>query len=162
VGRGLRPTFLPIDTPLQSLTDLATITPGIQSQFFPIALSPRLFLRCSPATRCRHHISVVCPPHLRRRSPPHLNQHAYNRPASADARSLARSPTTHSAPPRQATSTPKASPLKVRHRHLHLHTGRLCHPPRRWDASAPRRRDATSAPRCGRHSGLPRPNRTRC
>jgi hypothetical protein len=64
--------------------------------------------------------------------------------------------------PRQATSTPKASPLKVRHRHLHLHTGRLCHPPRRWDASAPRRRDATSAPRCGRHSGLPRPNRTRC
>jgi hypothetical protein len=26
VGRGPRPTFLPIDTPLQSLTELATIT----------------------------------------------------------------------------------------------------------------------------------------
>jgi hypothetical protein len=26
VGRGPRPTFLPIDTPLQSLTNLATIT----------------------------------------------------------------------------------------------------------------------------------------
>jgi hypothetical protein len=29
VGRGPRPTFLPIDTPLQSLTDLATITSDI-------------------------------------------------------------------------------------------------------------------------------------
>jgi hypothetical protein len=29
VGRGPQPTFLPIDTPLQSLTDLATITSGI-------------------------------------------------------------------------------------------------------------------------------------
>jgi hypothetical protein len=28
-GRGPRPVFLPIDTPLQSLTDLATITCGI-------------------------------------------------------------------------------------------------------------------------------------
>jgi hypothetical protein len=59
VGRGPRPTFLSIVTPLQSLTDLATITPGIQSQFFPITLSPCLFLRCSPTT-------TQPPPHLRR------------------------------------------------------------------------------------------------
>jgi hypothetical protein len=98
VGSGPRPTFLSIDTPLQSLTDLTTITSGIRSQFFPIALSPRMFLRCSPATCSSHHISVVCPPHLRRHSPPHLNQRAYIRPASVDARSLARSPATHSAP----------------------------------------------------------------
>jgi hypothetical protein len=71
--------------------------------------------------------------------------------------------------PRQATSTPEASPLWVHRRCLHLHIDRSCHhidrsrhPPCRWDASAPRRRDATSAPRCGRHCGLPRPNRTRC
>jgi hypothetical protein len=99
VGRGPRPTFLPIDTPLQSLTDPATITPGIQSQFFPVALSPRLFLRCLPATRSHHHIFAMCLPHLRRRSPPHHNQHVYNRPASANTRSLARRPATHSAPP---------------------------------------------------------------
>jgi hypothetical protein len=29
VGRGPRPTFLSIDTPLQSLTDLATITSSL-------------------------------------------------------------------------------------------------------------------------------------
>jgi hypothetical protein len=106
VGRGPRPTFLSIDTPLQSLTDLATITPGIQSQFFP---SP--FHRvCSYVVRPQHAAATTSPPHLRRRSPPHLNQRAYSRPASADAQSLARSPATHSAPP--ARPLPRRRPRR--------------------------------------------------
>jgi hypothetical protein len=33
VGRGPRPTFLSIDTPLQSLTDLATITLNVSNVY---------------------------------------------------------------------------------------------------------------------------------
>jgi hypothetical protein len=102
------------------------------------------------------------PPHLRRRSPPHLNQRAYSRPASDDARSLARSPVTYSVPlarplPRQRPRRSGSATVASTSTSTPAGCGTL-----RWDASAPRRRDATSAPRCGRHCGLPRPNRTRC
>jgi hypothetical protein len=140
VGRGPRPTFLPIDTPIQSLTDLATITPGIRSQFF----SHRPFTASVPVLFARN---TQPPPHHRRVS-------------ATSTSSLTTTPQpTRVQPIRQATSTPEASSLWVRRR-LHLHTGRLRHPPRRWDASVPRRRDATSAPHCWRHCGLPRPNWT--
>jgi hypothetical protein len=128
LGRGQRPPAnvtahrYPCPIPHQSSDHNTLYSEPIA---FPIALSSRLFLRCSPATRSRHHISVVCLPHLRCRSPPHLNQRAYSRPASTNTRSLARSPTTHSAPP--------VRPLpcrRPRRRCLHLHTGRLRHPSR--------------------------------
>jgi hypothetical protein len=162
VGRGLWPTLLLIDIPLQSLTDLVTITPCIQSQFFP----HRPFTVSVPALFARN---TQPPPHLCRVSTtPTLSlsttpQPTRVQPTRPHRRTIPRAqPGDPLNAPRQATSTPEASPLWVRRRRLHLHTGRLRHPPRRWDASASRIRDATSAPRCGRHCGLPRPNRTRC
>jgi hypothetical protein len=51
VGRDPRPTLLPIDTHVQSLTNLATITPCIRNQL----LSPSPFHRvCSYAVRPQH------------------------------------------------------------------------------------------------------------
>jgi hypothetical protein len=104
------------------------------------------------SSSCVRHIYVVAHHHTS------TSGHTTDPPApTCDPLRAARQPTRA---PHEATSTPEASPLWVRRRHLH--TGRLHHPLRRWDASAPRRWDATSAPRCGLHCGLPRPNRTRC
>jgi hypothetical protein len=101
VGRGPRPTFLPIDTLLQSLTDLAIITSGIRSQHF---LPSPFHLVCYCAARpqraaattsppCVYHIYVVAHHHtstsVRRVDPP---------APTRDPSRAARRPTQHPSP----------------------------------------------------------------
>ncbi|AQK51738.1 Alpha-soluble NSF attachment protein 2 [Zea mays] len=118
-----------------------------------------MFLRCSPATRSHHHISVVCPPHLCRRSPPHLNQHAYSRPASADARPLAHSPATHSVP--LARPLPRQRSRRSGSTAASTSTPAGCVTLRAVGTPSPRAA-GTPPPHHAVGCELPRPNRTRC
>jgi hypothetical protein len=110
VGIGLRPTFLPIDTPFQSLTDLATITSSIGAKVF----SHRPSIASVP-TLLAHNTQP--PPHLRRASAtstPSLTtipQPARVQPTRQGRRAIPRAePDDHSALP--ARPLPHRRPLR--------------------------------------------------